>query len=121
MQWIKASEQMPKKQKNYHVKCKYDDSKPECYLTTSVWNMKHWEHPSKYDSYTGLPIKLNVYEWLDESQPLPVSSESDAVEFAEWIGKEDLKLYPEGWCQPGGSNGMHLSTIELYKLFKNKP
>lgn len=41
----------------------------------------------------------------------------EVMAFANWLGKEDLKLYAEGWCQPGGSNGLHLSTEELYKLF----
>lgn len=51
---------------------------------------------------------------------LQAASGSDAVEFAEFIGREGLKLYSEGWCQPGGSNGMHLSTYQLYQLFKSK-
>lgn len=41
----------------------------------------------------------------------------EAIEFAEWIAKQDLKMYADGWCQPGGSNGFHYSTSELYKLF----
>ena len=37
--------------------------------------------------------------------------------FISWIGKQDLKRYDAGWCQPGGTNGMHLSDEELYYQF----
>ena len=37
--------------------------------------------------------------------------------FAEYIGQSGLKMYSEGWCEPGGSNGMHLSTEELYQRY----
>lgn len=33
------------------------------------------------------------------------------IGFTEWMGQQDLKFYPEGWCEPGGSNGWHESTI----------
>ena len=37
--------------------------------------------------------------------------------FAEYIGESGLKMYPEGWCEPGGSNGAHFSTYDLYTKF----
>lgn len=64
-QWVKASERTPDKQSNYHVRVKYDEAKPECWNGTSVWNTNHWEHPTQYETYTGKPTKLNVYEWLE--------------------------------------------------------
>jgi len=65
--WVKCSDRLPEVRKNYHVKVRYEDDKPGCWNTGSVWNLQHWEHPSQYDSYTGLPKKLKVYEWLDEN------------------------------------------------------
>ena len=39
------------------------------------------------------------------------------IELLNWLGKEDLKMYAEGWCQPGGSNGFHLSTEQLLEIY----
>ncbi len=44
-------------------------------------------------------------------------------EFVEWVALQNLKLYQEGWCEPGGSNGQHLSTAQVFSLYwsyKNK-
>lgn len=50
---------------------------------------------------SGITAKWNedeqVYELSDGK-----AERIEAVEFAEWVGKEDLKLYRDGWCQPGG-------------------
>lgn len=44
-----------------------------------------------------------------------ISGQTEGTElmigFTEWMGQQDLKFYKEGWCQPGGSNGWHESTI----------
>lgn len=42
------------------------------------------------------------------------------LDFIRWLGSKDLKRYPEGWCQPGGSNGFHYSDEDLYKLFSEE-
>lgn len=56
------------------------------------------------------------------AMPTP-HKEGYSVEDMEWlanfIGKEDLKKYADGWCQPGGSNGFHWSTPELVTQFLN--
>jgi len=47
-----------------------------------------------------------------------------AGKFAEWVSEvKEFKKYPEGWCQPGGSNGWHCTTDELiteYTKYLNK-
>ena len=47
-------------------------------------------------------------------------SVEDMEGLANFIGKEDLKKYADGWCQPGGSNGFHWSTPELVTQFLNQ-
>lgn len=74
---VPCSERLPDIQRNYFVKVRYQDDKPECWLTGAVWNMRYWEHPSQYDTHTGLPKPLNVYAWLEKktvSLPLTVTT-----------------------------------------------
>lgn len=72
MKWIKASERLPDKRHNYHVRVRYYQDKPEYWNTASLWNLDHWEHPFRHDSFTGLPKKIIVHEWLDESTSEPI-------------------------------------------------
>jgi hypothetical protein len=44
-------------------------------------------------------------------------SEDEIEKAFDWLAKEGLKKYSEGWCEAGGSNGFHLSTKELVQLF----
>lgn len=82
MKWVKASERLPEKQHNYHVKVGYDYNGAQgIWNTASLWNGNHWEHPNDYESWTGKPKKLNVIEWLDESQE---DGQKD-----EWISVEE--------------------------------
>lgn len=39
------------------------------------------------------------------------------VRFAEYIGGLEMKMYKDGWCEPGGSNGFYYSTNDLYTKF----
>jgi hypothetical protein len=63
---------------------------------------------------------IKIHSILNAPAPaLPQPTGEEAVDFGEWLGTLDLKRYPEGWCQPGGNNGHHYTTAELYKTFKN--
>jgi len=81
-----------------------------------------WEKilPDVTDSDIKELIKLFIVD-LDYLRSLSTteSMESDAVEFAEWIGNNEFKRNQEGediWYE---SNGEGIGTTkELYKLFK---
>lgn len=51
---------------------------------------------------------------------LSIVAKKEAIEFGNFLGKEDLKMYSEGWCQLGGSNGLHLSTDDLYTIYNDQ-
>ena len=75
--WVKASDRLPVKRHNYHVKVGYTipDFGDGIWNTASLFNGETWEHPTEYD-LSGKPSKINVIEWLDESQsPIPVQKE----------------------------------------------
>jgi hypothetical protein len=42
---------------------------------------------------------------------------NDAIRFAEWVTSQRLVKYNEGWCEMGGSNGMHLTDSQLYSQY----
>ena len=41
-------------------------------------------------------------------------------EFVDWIRDNNWKMYTEGWCGLGGSNGWHCTTEELIEMFKKR-
>lgn len=61
-------------------------------------------------------LRLEVDSSIVDSIILAVNAQN--IELLNWLGKEDLKKYAEGWCQPGGSNGFHLSTEDLLITYK---
>ncbi len=67
---------------------------------------------AEYDNES-LEEKRKSYNkgWLDSQKHL--------FEFVEWVALQNLKLYQEGWCEPGGSNGQHLSTAQVFSLYWN--
>ena len=100
---IPVSERLPDDDGYYFIK------------TTAGWD-KVWFNKKEEWFGTNKQFQYLPTHWLSPLT-LPDETEKRYMEFAEFIGKEDLKLYSEGWCQPGGSNGMHLSTTDLYNLF----
>lgn len=52
-----------------------------------------------------------------KNESLPLSKLGD---FVDWIRDRKFTMYSEGWCQQGGNNGWHCSTVELIKLFNEE-
>ena len=48
---------------------------------------------------------------------LPLAELGD---FVDWITDVRFKMYAEGWCQAGGSNGWHCTTDELLQMFRDR-
>lgn len=88
----------------------------------SVWQ---FYRPDGVEQLTLTPKEeVTHYCLLPNIEPLPPNeregkmfSVEDMEALIAFIGKEDLKQYAEGWCQPGGSNGFHWSSKELLQNF----
>jgi len=48
---------------------------------------------------------------------LPLAELGD---FVDWITEVRFKMYAEGWCEAGGSNGWHCTTDELLQMFRDR-
>lgn len=106
---VKASERVPVNGNLYHLNYKTKDTN---FKTTGYYIDGKWDH----QNHELLGWAPNL-EWLDES----TSKETDAVEFAEWILKEQ-------WNQRSGLDWARYETIysdisiktteQLYKLYQ---
>jgi hypothetical protein len=115
MQWVKVSERLPTKRHNYHVK-----------ISAKVYGLEEYNYNSarlfngEYFEAEGYPEKKeNVIEWLDEAGQ---QSQQEAVEFLDWAYENFDRVFGKWgrkeWTSEDYVNNIHLTTTELYELFK---
>lgn len=83
----------------------YDQISQDTIHKEAVENNPEW-----FKELTNTPVQEDAFKW----------DEDKALKLALWISELGLKNYPEGWCQPGGSNGFHYSSSDLISDFKSK-
>ncbi len=93
MKWVKASERLPDRQYNYHVKIRAFDG--GVYNDAAFWNGVRF-------SQNGAHIFIEVVEWLDESVPPYKEEERNEVQRLKNLVKEGFILLQQQWKKPLG-------------------
>lgn len=112
LRWVKASERLPDNPGRYFVKVGRQSlpdnenvNQVATFTSYKEWYLENHHHSG--DFFVCYP-----YEWLDESAP----SQSDAVEFAEWVGANQYTKHQvnDRWYDAENFIG---TTSELFDLF----
>ena len=65
MEWIKFSEQKPKKRKNYLIAIKYADLSAVSYYDVASWNGKHFTFWNSYDDCESKYNDNEIQAWME--------------------------------------------------------
>lgn len=115
MQWIRCSERLPDKRYNYHVKVA-QFSGDGVYNHAAVFDPKEKHFSDERFTDFGVPVKLNVIEWLDESQSESTPSIEDGWMKEKPEFKEECILITANWHNGSDFPCWNYRIFEIKKL-----
>jgi hypothetical protein len=105
--------------KVYKDSGKSDDVQKDLRKIASELEEKEREIERLKEQVNDLKMDAAAHEY-NEAERIKFQPEYEreiCVRFAEYIGGLEMKMYKDGWCEPGGSNGFYYSTNDLYTKF----